>query len=319
MTDLADFRAYCLAKPNVTEGTPFGPDTLVFKVGGKMFALASLDEIPPRVNLKCDPDRALDLRDRYEEVQPGYHMNKKHWNTVELGGADSRPGTADWIDHSYELVAPAQTEKALMVGRDAVSSGFISVDATADRQTRTGQRPSLSSAVDYLAHFTAGISRRSAVEATSRNASGGSVNATESSPAASNFGPQIFVFQQLRITAAAQFCAESTRVTDSPRNRPIALAAKRIMRAAEHERINPFFDQRREILPNDPIGDLTFQPAFFDQRNKERTGPRRDLHRLIERLDRALVGAALDRGARPDHSDMADCGSRRRRLARPGE
>src|SRR4029078_11564982 len=104
MTDLADFRAYCLAKPNVTEGTPFGADTLVFKVGGTMFALASLDEVPPLVhlkcdhepalasvgevpprrNLKCDPERALDLRDRYEEVQPGYHMNKKHWNTVEL-------------------------------------------------------------------------------------------------------------------------------------------------------------------------------------------------------------------------------------------
>ena len=104
MTDLADFRAYCLAKPNVTEGTRFGGDTLVFKVGGKMFALASLDEVPPRVNLKCDPERALDLRDRYEEVQPGYHMNKKHWNTVELGGGIPEAELRSMIDHSYDLV-----------------------------------------------------------------------------------------------------------------------------------------------------------------------------------------------------------------------
>ncbi len=105
MTDVADFRAYCLTKLNATEGTPFGEDTLVFKVGGKMFALASLDEVPPRVNLKCNPEWALDLRDRYEEVQPGYHMNKKHWNTVELGGAIPDSELRAMIDHSYDLVA----------------------------------------------------------------------------------------------------------------------------------------------------------------------------------------------------------------------
>ena len=98
------FRAYCLSKANVTEGTPFGEDTLVFKVGGKIFALASLDEVPPRVNLKCDPERALDLRDRYEEVQPGYHMNKKHWNTIELDGGIPEAELRWMIDHSYELV-----------------------------------------------------------------------------------------------------------------------------------------------------------------------------------------------------------------------
>ncbi|MGI8957804.1 MAG: MmcQ/YjbR family DNA-binding protein [Chthoniobacterales bacterium] len=76
--NLEDFRDYCLTKTDAAEETPFGEDTLVFKVGGKIFALASLDEVPPRANLKCDPERALDLRDRYEEVQPGYHMNKKH-------------------------------------------------------------------------------------------------------------------------------------------------------------------------------------------------------------------------------------------------
>ncbi len=108
--DLEDFREYCLTKPNATQGTPFGEDTLVFKVAGKMFALASLDEVPPRVNLKCDPDRALDLRDRYEEVQPGYHMNKKHWNTVILSGGVPSAEIRQMIDHSYELVA-AKTPK----------------------------------------------------------------------------------------------------------------------------------------------------------------------------------------------------------------
>jgi predicted DNA-binding protein (MmcQ/YjbR family) len=103
--DLETFREYCLAKSNVAEGMPFGADVLVFKVGGKIFALASLDDIPPRVNLKCDPERALDLRDRYEEVQPGYHMNKKHWNTVELGGRIPGGELRAMIDHSYQLVA----------------------------------------------------------------------------------------------------------------------------------------------------------------------------------------------------------------------
>jgi predicted DNA-binding protein (MmcQ/YjbR family) len=103
--DLEDFREYCLTKADVTEGTPFGEETLVFKVGGKIFALASLDRVPPRINLKCDPDLALDLRDRYEAVQPGYHMNKKHWNTVELSGAVPAAELRRMVDHSYELVA----------------------------------------------------------------------------------------------------------------------------------------------------------------------------------------------------------------------
>jgi predicted DNA-binding protein (MmcQ/YjbR family) len=102
---LDDFRAYCLTKPIVTEGTPFGEDTLVFKVGGKMFALTSLDEVPARANLKCEPDLALDLRDRYEAVTPGYHMNKKHWNTVELNADVPDAELRRMIDHSYDLVA----------------------------------------------------------------------------------------------------------------------------------------------------------------------------------------------------------------------
>ena len=109
--DLEDFREYCLTKPETLESTPFGEDTLVFKVGGKIFALASLDDVPPRVNLKCDPERALDLRDRYEEVQPGYHMNKKHWNTVVLSGRIPAAEIRQMIDHSYEQVSARLRKK----------------------------------------------------------------------------------------------------------------------------------------------------------------------------------------------------------------
>ena len=103
--DLAKFREYCLSKPQATEDTPFGPDVLVFRVGGKIFALASLDEVPARANLKCDPDLALELRDRYEQVQPGYHMNKKHWNPVELESGIPDAELRKMIDHSFDLVA----------------------------------------------------------------------------------------------------------------------------------------------------------------------------------------------------------------------
>jgi len=102
--DLAQFRKYCLSKPRATEGTPFGPDVLVFKVSGKMFALAALDEVPTTVNLKCDPDLALELRDRYEQVTPGYHMNKKHWNSVGIESGIPDAKLRKMIDHSYDLV-----------------------------------------------------------------------------------------------------------------------------------------------------------------------------------------------------------------------
>ena len=88
----------------VTEDTPFGPDVLVFKIRGKIFALLALDELPATANLKCDPDRALDLRDRYEQVRPGYHMNKKHWNTVEIDSGIPDFELRNMIDHSYGLV-----------------------------------------------------------------------------------------------------------------------------------------------------------------------------------------------------------------------
>jgi len=123
--DLADFREYCLAKPNVTEGTPFGETVLVFKVGGKMFALAALDEVPTTVNLKCDPDLALDLRDRYEQVRPGYHMNKKHWNTVEIESGIPDAELRKMIDHSYDLVVQslpkAKTTRAVRPHRSATA------------------------------------------------------------------------------------------------------------------------------------------------------------------------------------------------------
>jgi predicted DNA-binding protein (MmcQ/YjbR family) len=102
--DAVEFREYCLAKPKVTEGTPFGETVLVFKVAGKMFALMSLDEVPATSNLKCNPDLALELRDRYEQVRPGYHMNKKHWNTVEIESGIPEAELRKMIDHSYDLV-----------------------------------------------------------------------------------------------------------------------------------------------------------------------------------------------------------------------
>jgi len=116
--DLESFREYCLAKSGVIEGTPFGEDTLVFKVSGKIFALAALDEIPATTNLKCDPDLALELRDRYEQVRPGNHMNKKHWNTVELETGLPDAELRGMIDHSYELVVQSLPKRGERRGRE---------------------------------------------------------------------------------------------------------------------------------------------------------------------------------------------------------
>ena len=98
------FRELCLSKPGVSEDTPFGEEHLVFKVAGKMFALLALEEIPATANLKCDPDFALELRDRYEQVRPGYHMNKRHWNTVEIDSGIPEAEVVKMIEHSYALV-----------------------------------------------------------------------------------------------------------------------------------------------------------------------------------------------------------------------
>ena len=109
---LADFCAHCLSLPAVEETTPFGPEVLVYKVGGKMFATAVPDEHPHQVNLKCDPERALELRDRYADVTPGYHMNKKHWNTLTLGGRLPASLVRELIEHSYQLVVASLPKKA---------------------------------------------------------------------------------------------------------------------------------------------------------------------------------------------------------------
>ena len=110
--DLAQFREYCLSKPCASESAPFGPDVLVFKIEGRIFALASLDDVPARANLKCDPDLALELRDRYEQVTPGYHMNKKHWNTVEIDTGIPDADLRKMIDHSYELIVKSLPKAA---------------------------------------------------------------------------------------------------------------------------------------------------------------------------------------------------------------
>lgn len=108
--NIEEFRDYCLKKPGVTEETPFGPDTLVFKVMGKLFALTDIT-LFESINLKCDPELAIQLREQYDGVKPGYHMNKKHWNTVLADGSISDKNLTTWIDHSYDLVIKGLTKK----------------------------------------------------------------------------------------------------------------------------------------------------------------------------------------------------------------
>ncbi|MDZ7848781.1 MAG: MmcQ/YjbR family DNA-binding protein [Owenweeksia sp.] len=102
--NIEELRAHCLHLPQATEGMPFGEGSLVFKVGGKMFALASLNGAPLRINLKCEPNEALQIRESYPAVIPGYHMNKKHWNTVILDGSIADAQLVKWISTSYQLV-----------------------------------------------------------------------------------------------------------------------------------------------------------------------------------------------------------------------
>jgi len=102
--NIESLRAYCLAKPAAMESLPFGPDVLVFKVGGKIFLLCQLYAEDLSFSIKCDPELAIELRERYDCVQPGYHLNKKHWNTVTANGSVSGKMLQEWIDHSYELV-----------------------------------------------------------------------------------------------------------------------------------------------------------------------------------------------------------------------
>lgn len=105
-------RNHCLAKKGVTEEFPFDESTLVFKVMGKMFALVGLERLPVSANLKCDPERAVELREQHpEDILPGWHMNKKHWNTVLLEGDLEGGFICELIDHSYNLVVGKLTKK----------------------------------------------------------------------------------------------------------------------------------------------------------------------------------------------------------------
>jgi predicted DNA-binding protein (MmcQ/YjbR family) len=104
-------RDYCLSKNKVEEGLPFGEDTLVFKVGGKIFLLLSLESTPLQFNVKCAPDLAIQLREQYSCVLPGYHMNKQHWNTILCDGRAPERLILGWIDHSYDLVRNSLPKK----------------------------------------------------------------------------------------------------------------------------------------------------------------------------------------------------------------
>lgn len=108
---LDELREYCLSKKGVEECMPFGNDTLVFKVMGKMFLLSGIDSDPVEFNVKCLPEKAIELREKYSCVQPGYHMNKQHWNTIVCDHSVSDHLLKQWIDDSYQLVAGSLTKK----------------------------------------------------------------------------------------------------------------------------------------------------------------------------------------------------------------
>lgn len=108
--NIEQFRQLCLEKPGTTEETPFGPDTLVFKVAGKIFALAGMEPFTS-INLKCDPERAVELRELHAGILPGYHMNKKHWNTVLMDGSVRDALVKELLEHSYTLVVASLPKK----------------------------------------------------------------------------------------------------------------------------------------------------------------------------------------------------------------
>jgi len=108
--NIEEYRDFCLSFPVTTEALPFDEKTLVFKVAGKMFALTDLDKFAS-INLKCDPEKAVELREKYTSVQPGYHMNKKHWNTIIMDGEMTDREIKSWIRHSYDLVVAKMPKK----------------------------------------------------------------------------------------------------------------------------------------------------------------------------------------------------------------
>ncbi|OJV13011.1 MAG: MmcQ-like protein [Dyadobacter sp. 50-39] len=116
--NLETLRDYCLKLPGVTEELPFGPDTLVFKVMGKVFLLTPLDSPQHSFNAKCDPEKAEELREKYPDVKPGYHMNKKHWNTVHVTGSIPSEELFSWVKDSYDLVAASLPKKTQLELKD---------------------------------------------------------------------------------------------------------------------------------------------------------------------------------------------------------
>lgn len=111
LMNIEEIRVYAIEKPDVEEGFPFGESTLVFKVGGKVFLLVSLDAQPVQFNVKCNPEKAIELRDEFASILPGYHMNKKHWNTVIVDNSLNNRQIKEFIDHSYELVKPKPAKR----------------------------------------------------------------------------------------------------------------------------------------------------------------------------------------------------------------
>jgi len=109
--NIETLREYCLSKNGVSESFPFDQKTLVFKVLDKMFALTSVDSIELSINLKCDPEKSIELREMYSFINPGYHMNKKHWNTIDIDNGVEEILIKQLIDHSYDLVVSKMTKK----------------------------------------------------------------------------------------------------------------------------------------------------------------------------------------------------------------
>jgi len=108
--NIEELREYCITKKGVTESFPFDEETLVFKVMNKMFLLTNINK-DLSMNVKCDPEKAIELREEYNSVLPGWHMNKKHWNTVNINGSISDNQLKEWIDHSYVLIVDSLTKK----------------------------------------------------------------------------------------------------------------------------------------------------------------------------------------------------------------
>lgn len=109
--NIEELRTYCLAKPFVEESFPFGNETLVFKVMDKLFLLSGINSQPLQFNVKCKPEEAIELREQYSCVLPGYHMNKQHWNTIICDGTANKKLIKQWIDNSYQLIVDGLPKK----------------------------------------------------------------------------------------------------------------------------------------------------------------------------------------------------------------